>query len=229
MQKLLSRFRNQKKKEKEKKENDKAIIRLDDAFRALATDGATVFAFREPFGHLDSPDFEHAGNKAVRKYGLLGMVNRLSKGWVLWAMKTLVPPWLAIRLSPGSLGVAGFFKQLDVAVKRGLESAGRDKFVAEEGEAQTDLVRQILCSSLPPEEKTPWRVTRECSSVTLAGTETTGSVLAFTVFHLLSRPEMAGRLREEVAALHEKCGRLPTYQELKELPYLVSGVVLSSI
>jgi hypothetical protein len=54
-------------------------------------------------------------------------------------------------------------------------------------------------------------------------------VLAFTVFHLLSRPEMVGRLREEIRALHERCGRLPTYQELKELPYLVSGLVLSSI
>lgn len=42
------------------------LVNVGDVFRCLATDVATAFAFREPFGHLDSPDFEHAGNSAVR-------------------------------------------------------------------------------------------------------------------------------------------------------------------
>jgi hypothetical protein len=42
------------------------VVNLEDPFRALATDVATAFAFREPFGHLESPDFEHVGNSAVR-------------------------------------------------------------------------------------------------------------------------------------------------------------------
>jgi len=86
------------------------IVRLDDVFRAFATDGATAFAFRTPFGHLDSPDFERRGNAAVRKFGTLGMINRHFRGWVVWFMKEIVPPSLAIKISPASLGVSGFFK-----------------------------------------------------------------------------------------------------------------------
>jgi len=103
-------------------------------------------------------------------------------------------------------------------VRRGFDSS---KKLAGLGETETDLVRQILNSSLPPEEKTVWRVTRESSGVTLAGTETTGSVLTVMVYHLLAQPEKAEKLREELKEAYQKYERPPTYQELKELPYLV--------
>lgn len=82
-------------------------------------------------------------------------------------------------------------------------------------------MRQILNSSLPPEEKTVWRVTRESSGVTLAGTVTTGSALTVMVYHLLAQPEKAEKLREELKEAYRKYGKPPTYQELKDLPYLV--------
>ncbi|KAK0611290.1 cytochrome P450 CYP682H1 [Immersiella caudata] len=190
------------------------VVRLDDAFRALATDGATGFAFRKPFGHLDSPDFEHAGNRALRMLGWLGVVNRHLRGVVLWGFKTLMPQWLALKINPGSLGVRGFYTT----------SLGLSEGCAEKGEAETDLVRQILNSNLPPHEKTLAFITRESCAVALAGTESTGSVLSVTVYHLLSHPERTARLRAEVKVAYEKYGQPPTFQELRELPYL-GGVV----
>ncbi|KAK3319790.1 cytochrome P450 CYP682H1 [Cercophora scortea] len=195
-------------------------VNLGDVFRCLATDVATAFAFRTPFGHLDSEDFEHAGNMAVRQFGVLGLLNRHSGGRLLKVM-ALVPPGLARRLSPASLGVAGFFKQLAVVIKNELDSTPK----SEDGEeAKTNIIQQILTSNLPPEEKAPWRVARECNSVTLAGTETTGSSLTVITFFLLSQPQKAARLREEIRRQQETLGRPPRYQELKELPYL-TGVV----
>ncbi|KAK0649566.1 cytochrome P450 [Cercophora newfieldiana] len=180
-------------------------VRLDDAFRALATDGATAFAFRRPFGHLDSPDFEHVGNRGVRMLGYLGALNRITKGFVLWALRSLMPAWVALGINPGSLGVQGFYK----------------------GEAAADLGHQILNSNLPAEEKTLNLIKRESSAVALAGTESTGSTITVTAYCLLSQPEKAARLRTELKQAYENCGRPPTYQELKELPYLVRRLVAS--
>ena len=52
------------------------IVNIGDVFRCLATDVATAFTFRKPFGHLDTPDFEHDGNAAVRNFSPLGLLNR---------------------------------------------------------------------------------------------------------------------------------------------------------
>jgi cytochrome P450 len=103
-------------------------------------------------------------------------------------------------------------------VKTSLDSSDE---TAEKGEAQTDLIRQILTSSLAPQEKTLAFITRESCAVALAGTESTGSMISVTVYYLLSQPEKAARLRREVKGAYEKYERSPTLRELKELPYLV--------
>jgi len=97
-------------------------VSLGDAFRALATDAATAFAFRRQFAHLDSDNFEHAANRAARKLGCVGLVNRHFRGWLLWVMRTAIPPWLALKLNPGSLGVAFFFR---VSGSVALDDSGR--------------------------------------------------------------------------------------------------------
>jgi cytochrome P450 len=85
-----------------------------------------------------------------------------------------------------------------------------------------NMVRQILNSSLPDEDKSFWRLSRECASVTLAGTETTGSFLSITTFYLLSQPEILERLRKEIGEAEVRAGgKTLTLQELRELPYLV--------
>lgn len=86
-----------------------------------------------------------------------------------------------------------------------------------------NIIRQILKSSLPDSEKEYERVARECSSVTLAGTETTGSYLSFTTFLLLEHKAQLRRLRTELENCENRLGRKPSYQDLKELPYLVSN------
>jgi cytochrome P450 len=88
-------------------------------------------------------------------------------------------------------------------------------------EAQNNIIHQIMSSDLPAEEKAPWRVARECASVVLAGTETTGGLLSSTTYHLLANPAKLARLRDELLEVEVQLGRTPSYLELKGLPYLV--------
>ena len=74
---------------------------------------------------------------------------------------------------------------------------------------------------LPAEDKTAFRLALEIRTFVGAGTETTGNTLTVIVFHLLSNPEKAKKLKEEVRAAYSPSGPL-NYQQLARLPYLVS-------
>jgi cytochrome P450 len=88
-------------------------------------------------------------------------------------------------------------------------------------------VQHILNSNLPADEKAMRRVVDEVWLIINAGIETEGVFMTFATFELLSHPERLARLREELGECERKLGRLPSFQELRELPYL-TGVILES-
>ncbi|KAH8883759.1 cytochrome P450 CYP682H1 [Thozetella sp. PMI_491] len=196
------------------------VVDIGDAFRCLATDVATAFVFRQPFGHLNHPDFEHVSNRAVRSFGRLGLMNRQTEGWLMYIM-SLIPPHIAIKLNPAALGTRGFFKKLAEFVDRELKT-NADGQGGEEVEA--NIIKQILRSNLPQDEKSPARIARECSSVTLAGTETSGNQLTSVTYYLLNNPRKLSQLREELTTAEKRLGRRLNYRELRDLPYL-TGVI----
>ncbi len=61
------------------------------------------------------------------------------------------------------------------------------------------------------------RIRDELINILLAGRDTTASLLSNMFFQLAKRPELYAKLREEVSKLD---GRLPTYEELKNMTYL---------
>jgi cytochrome P450 len=85
------------------------VVNIGDVFRCLATDVATAYTFRKPFGHLDHPDFEHDGNASVRNFSPLGLLNRQLRGWIFTLVKS-IPSWLSRRMaSPATSGVREFY------------------------------------------------------------------------------------------------------------------------
>jgi cytochrome P450 len=76
---------------------------------------------------------------------------------------------------------------------------------------------------LPARDKTEFRLALEVRTFVGAGTETTGNTLSVTTFHLLANPDKARRLKEEVQAAQNKSSTPLKYQELLQLPYLVSS------
>jgi cytochrome P450 len=77
------------------------------------------------------------------------------------------------------------------------------------------------CPSLSPKDKSVWRLALEMRTLVGAGTETTGNMLSATTFYLLSNPDKAKRLREEIQAAQRKSKTPLMYQDLQQLPYLV--------
>lgn len=75
---------------------------------------------------------------------------------------------------------------------------------------------------LPARDKSEFRLALEVRTFVGAGTETTGNTLSVTTFHLLANPDKARRLKEEVQAAQRKNSTPLKYQDLLQLPYLVS-------
>jgi cytochrome P450 len=88
-----------------------------------------------------------------------------------------------------------------------------------------NIVQQMLDSDMPLPEKSTRHLALEVRSIVTAGTEPAGHSLSVTVFHLLSNPDKAQRLKEELRDAQESNGSVPlTFQQLEQLPYLVGSI-----
>lgn len=90
------------------------------------------------------------------------------------------------------------------------------------------IYRMLECPDLPRKEKEAWRLALEARTFVGAGSETTGNNLSVTSYHLLANPEKAKKLKREIWAAQAKAKAPLSYQELQQLPYLVSQFQASS-
>jgi cytochrome P450 len=81
---------------------------LSNAFRSLATDNVTEFAFHRSYDFLDSPDFAANFNKTLREFAKIGMWHR-HFGLILDVMQS-IPPWIVAKLDPSGVDVLNFFQ-----------------------------------------------------------------------------------------------------------------------
>ena len=101
-------------------------------------------------------------------------------------------------------------------------------------EARTDAANQekehpklfgelIYKSSLSAAEKGTERLTAEGGLIVIAGSETTGNALNVLHFHLLANPDKMKMLKAELAEEIKDRWDVPTWQQLRKLPFLVRG------
>lgn len=81
---------------------------LSNAYRCLATDAVTAFAFQKSYGLLDSPDFAANINKTLRDFPKIGMWHR-HFGVILDVMQA-IPPWIVAKLDPAGVDVLNLFQ-----------------------------------------------------------------------------------------------------------------------
>ncbi|KAK1636863.1 cytochrome P450 [Colletotrichum phormii] len=191
VQRLLARFRAAK--------GTGVVLTLGHAFRCLAIDLTCTTNLGYDFGFVDVEDFEKDMFNIARTLGL----------------------------SPGMIRVLRFRNLIDQAVTEQHRAATTNitSTSGKTGGSGADdgfksTVQHILKSNLPADEKELKRVVNEVWLCINAGIDTEGQAIAFATFMLLSHPEELAQLREELAECEKKLGRLPTYQELKELNYL---------
>jgi cytochrome P450 len=80
---------------------------------------------------------------------------------------------------------------------------------------------------LDPEEHkgqgvpSPSSLYEEAQALLYGGTDTVANALMIGVFHILEKPAILRKLKEELLAAWPKIDDIPKYEELEKLPYLV--------
>jgi cytochrome P450 len=91
-------------------------------------------------------------------------------------------------------------------------------------DSHATIFHGLLESKMPDEEKALNRLGIDGFSLVRAGTETMGSTLSIITYHLLSKPHLLAKLREELLDVFPNPDILPKEIEFEKLPYL-NGVV----
>ena len=191
---------------------------LSNAFRSLATDVVTDYAFHKSYNLLDYPDFAAAFQRTMRDFPEIGLWHR-HFGLILHIFESM-PRWLTKLINPAGIDVVDFSN--DIGVRTG--QLVKDYSKNEEPHEKPNIIHQMLDSlTLPAADKRNWRLALEMRTIVGAGTETTGNTLTVITYHLLANPAKAKRLEEEVTEVQEKRSTALRYQDLQQLPYLVSS------
>ncbi|KAI1089370.1 putative cytochrome P450 [Rostrohypoxylon terebratum] len=197
--------------------DERNVVSLSDAFRCLATDVATGFAFGAPFGHLDEPSFDREFNLSVKMVVKASMLSRHTFGLFLPLLHSM-PESIAMKMNPAFGRVKWMMGTMISCVRRSMnkpEPAPGSPY---------DMIQTLMDSDLTPEEKTFPRLFSESRSVIMAGTETTATTLVCITSHLLGDPAKLQKLRQELRDAEKAKGGELGYSDLRELPY-ITGVI----
>lgn len=93
-----------------------------------------------------------------------------------------------------------------------------------DAKAHPTVFHELLESNLPPAEKTITRLQYEGFQFLGAGSETSATVLAMTIFYVLTDASIEGKLRTELEEAMPNSEILARLQVLEKLPYL-NGLV----
>lgn len=194
-----------------------SVVNMYDCYRALTTDVITEYAFPTNWDFLHRPDLGKLWFKNVEGATEAAPLLRHFP-WITPVMDRL-PEWLALTLVPD---LKFQYETEDVLEKdiKAIMDAGPNVTEAEK-QHPTIFYELLYNSNLPESEKHIWRMVAEGALIVIAGNETTGNALNALHFHLLANPEKMARLRAELAEDIKGQWDVPSWQQLKKLPYLV--------
>ncbi|KAF2650213.1 cytochrome P450 [Lophiostoma macrostomum CBS 122681] len=194
------------------------IVALEYAFSAFTNDVVMQYCFGRSDHHIEDPNFapayHNASFNAGKSISLLKHMN-----WILTIIRT-IPEWVTVRMNEelsGPVIVQRTFRQEVAALRR---QNTKDKNATQ---AKT-IFHTLLESDLPESEKTSERLADEAILLIGAGTHTGSWCLTVLAFHLLSKPELLRRLKDELKSVMPTPSTKPTLQELEKLP-LLTGVL----
>jgi cytochrome P450 len=84
------------------------------------------------------------------------------------------------------------------------------------------IVDEIICSDLPPTDKTFNRIFEEVATVTGAAFETTANTLRLILYHVYTDDKILQQLRREIASVPTETSEPIALKELEQLPYLTA-------
>ncbi|KAF2114400.1 putative benzoate 4-monooxygenase cytochrome P450 [Lophiotrema nucula] len=200
---------------------EESIMRLDDAFSALASDVITQYSFGKSWDFLDDENFRREIRSAITETANVIHINRF---FPLFARTLrMVPKWLICKIQPGKASLFEFMKSIYEFTAQSMQVAESSAYGKRESKRGT-IFEKLTDPTLPPEERTFARVHDESGVILQAGTESISRSLTIAAFHLAHQPSMRERLREELRTVLPMPTSTATWAQLEQLPYL-TGVV----
>ncbi|GME63498.1 cytochrome P450 [Neofusicoccum parvum] len=207
---------------------DEEPVKIKLAYSCYTTDVISMYLLGVCFDFLDHPGFNREFSDTVTQLAKATPI--LRPFWWLTSVMEYVPPALHRYLGPGIRAVLAQREE----TKHHLVHAKARKLAKEksatpptETTSPTDsptIIDALLTSSLPPSEKSDFRLRMEIEILLAAGTETTATCLgALTVF-VLDDPDVHAKLTKELVDAIPDASKLPPLQILEKLPYL-TGVI----
>ncbi|EFQ35390.1 cytochrome P450 [Colletotrichum graminicola M1.001] len=181
------------------------VVELHYIFKACASDIITLYAFGDSFHFLDQSDYGVPYFRAGEAFNSMTHVFGAFP-WLL-TVASSAPGWLLKYLNPD---MAEFVDRREWWIEKVRDI--RNSKAPER--AKNTIFGGILDSSLPPEDKTDMRLANEAQLVVFAGEGTTA------IFHLLSKPGILQKMKEELAAVVSDGREVPTFQQMDKLRYM---------
>ncbi|KAJ9300365.1 hypothetical protein DTO271G3_2482 [Paecilomyces variotii] len=214
VQLLISRFR--------KARDSKEIIPLEYALAAFTNDIVIKYAYGQSENRLEKdnwgPEFFHAVVEA-------GNAGHLMKQMIfIFDFVRSLPAWVQEKISPSMqliIQMQKMIEQIIIHIKS--EPVSKHEHLE-----HPTLFHELLKSNLPDSDKSIARLKDEALIVVGAGTLTTSWALCVGVYHLLAKPELLSKLKEELrTAIPDRNTRL-LLPQLERLPYL-TGVIQEAL
>lgn len=200
----------------------KKPMNIDAGFVALTADIIHHYVYGYSEGHLERENFNHTARDGI---------NGLFR---LCYVQFFFPVFKWLDFLP-----LGIVKKINVhawAQANQKQDLYNEAVKAEHSlnEKTNDKSRNIVDVLVNPddygleEDRRLERVRNEGMSIITAGTETTGRALAVATFHIYSNPHVLERMREELRHVMPQTSSQATWNQLEQLPYLVSLFLLHS-
>jgi cytochrome P450 len=191
---------------------DGATVDLQELFFRFTIDSATEFLFNHSTNSLRMVGQEDATNEDVIfskafNFAQADIINKIRLGF-LDPLRKNKEGKEAVRITHAYVD-----KWVDGALR------WREEREADEraGKPVPQNERYVFIHELVRQTNDKKRLRDELTNILLAGRDTTASLLSNMFFMIAKQPAIWAKLREEVASLD---GRLPTYEELKNMKYL---------
>lgn len=189
------------------------------AYSCFTSDVISGYSFGEPLGYLDRDGWEPNWREATYAFLNTTFVFRfvpLSRNLAAAAGAAARRGWMGpdVQLLMETLAVR--LPAMVEGARRGAGGAG--------GAVFADMLES---ETLPEAEKAVPRLAGEGMALMNAGTDTTGWALAVITYHVLSRPEVLGRLTAELAGAGLDADNV-SWAALEKLPY-ITGVITEGL
>jgi hypothetical protein len=184
-------------------------------FLAWTTDTLTNSSFSEDWGLLNDVKLTQAHQSSFEALAVLYPLLKQCS-WII-PLALRMPMSVFKVIFPPLATILEVHRDVRALSERACQQEGTGKAQDE----RPNLLRCILESDLPPEEKTAGRMSHEGFETLLAGTGTTARTLQLAVYYILSRPDVEQSLKQELKSVMPEPDTVIDLQALQDLPWLV--------